>query len=101
MSIEYLRSFRLAGYAVFDLVTAFVGVYLLSPWLSRLFLKFGFVVPTISWMLFTLPLGILVHILVGTETLMVKNFLDTNNHFGLKMFIFTLTIAGLLKIKLR
>ena len=101
MTIEYLRSFRLAEYAVFDLTAAFVGVYLLSPWLSRFFLKFGFVVPTISWMFFTLPLGILVHILIGTETLMVNNFLNPNDHFSLKMFIFTLTIAGLLKIKLK
>ncbi len=101
MTIEYLRSFRIVGYAVFDLTSAFVGVYLLAPLLSRLFLKIGVVVPRISWILLTLPLGVLIHIIVGTETMMVKNFLDLNGHYGLKIFIFALMIVGLLRIKLK
>lgn len=101
MSIGYLRSFRLSGYAVFDLVTAFIGVYFLSPLLSKIFLKIGLIIPKISWMLLTLPLGIVVHLLVGTETLMVRNFLDTQGNFGLKIFILILTILGLMKVRLK
>lgn len=101
MTIEYLRSFRIAGYAVFDLISAFAGVYLLAPLLSRLFLKIGVVVPRSSWMLLTLPLGVLIHIIVGTETMMVKNFLDINGHYGIKILMVVLTCLGLLRVNLR
>lgn len=101
MTIEYLRSFRIAGYAVFDLISAFVGVYLLAPLLSRLFLKIGVVIPRLSWLLLTLPLGVLIHIIVGTETMMVKNFLDLNGHYGLKIFILVLTFLGIRQMNLR
>lgn len=100
MTIEYLRSFRLAGYAIFDLTLAFVGIYLLAPVLSKLFLKIGVVVPRISWVLLTLPLGILVHVLVGTNTMMVKDFLDPSGHYGLKIFILILTAWGTLRMNL-
>lgn len=101
MDIEYLRSFRVVGYAVFDLSLAFVGIYLLAPWLSKLFLKIGVIIPRISWILLTLPIGVLTHIIFGTETLMVKNFLNPSDYFGLKMLILALTVLGFMKIRLR
>ena len=101
MTIEYLRSFRLVEYAVFDLTLAFVGIYLLAPWLSKLFLKIGVIIPRISWILLTLLIGVLTHIIVGTDTLMVRNFLDTQGNFGLKMFILTLTVLGLYRIRMK
>lgn len=36
-TLEYLRHFRFASYAIFDLLVSFWGIYLLSPLLSRLF----------------------------------------------------------------
>ncbi len=99
MTIEYLRSFRVVGYAVFDLSLAFVGIYLLAPWLSKMFLKIGLIIPRSSWLLLTLPIGVLTHIIVGTDTLMVRNFLDTQGNFGLKILVLALTVLGLLLIQ--
>ncbi len=101
MTIEYLRSFRVGGYAILDLTVSFLGMYLLAPWLSKLFLKIGVIVPEENWLYLTLPLGILVHLLVGTNTLMVKNFMDAQGGYGLKVLILFLVIFGLRGIKLK
>lgn len=95
MSIDNLRQYRIADYAVFDLVVSFVGIYLLSPLLTRLFRKFGWEVPRLSWIYFTLPIGILVHLLIGTKTLMTKNFMDPGGQVFIKLFILGLFFMGL------
>ncbi|MBU0577776.1 hypothetical protein KKF73_04385, partial [Patescibacteria group bacterium] len=85
--IEFLRQFRISGYAVFDFVVAFLGIYLLSPLLSKIFLKLRIDIPRKSWLFLTLPIGIAVHLLVGEMTPMTKNFLDINSHYILKILI--------------
>jgi hypothetical protein len=57
-------------------------------------------IPLISWMLFTLPIGILVHILTGNHTLMTKYFLDPSGHYLLKIFILFLLLLGFAFIKI-
>lgn len=47
--IEFLRQFRFGGYAIFDFVIAFLGIYLLSPLLSKIFLKFRIDIPKQNW----------------------------------------------------
>jgi hypothetical protein len=100
ISIEYLRQFRFGGYALFDLIVSFLGIYLLSPLLTKLFLKLRIKVPKYSWMFLTLPIGILVHILVGNITPMTKNFLATGGQYPLKIIIVGLTFLGLRGIKI-
>lgn len=99
--IAFLRQFRVGGYAIFDTAVSFLGVYLLSPWLSKLFLQFKIVVPRKSWLFLTLPISILVHFLVGNITPMTKNFMDLNGHYILKAVIFVLLFFGLKDIKVR
>ena len=91
----------MGGYAIFDLAASFLGMYLLAPWLSKLFLKIGVVIPKENWLYLTLPLGILVHLLVGTNTLMVKNFMNAQGSYGLKVLIIFLVVLGLRGIKLK
>jgi hypothetical protein len=100
MSIEYLRSFRIFEYAIFDLLASFLGIFLLSPLLTKLFLKINISIPLSSWLYLTLPLSILIHIAVGNYTKMTQNFLDLNSNYFLKIFIFTLIYFGLKGIKL-
>ena len=100
ITLEFLRQFRIAGYAIFDLVVSFLGIYLLSPLLSRLFLYLRVKVPKSSWLLFTLPMGIGAHLLIGTITPMTKNFLDMNSNYVLKIVIALLFILGLRGIKI-
>jgi len=98
--IEFLREFRIGGYAIFDFVVAFGGIYLLSPRLSKLFLKLRLKVPKRNWVLLTLPLSILVHILVGNITPMTANFIDLSGHYILKALIIGLLIFGIMGIKI-
>lgn len=100
-SIEYLRSFRIGPYAIFDFAASFLGIYLLSPLLSKVFAKIGIKISTKSWMLLTIPLSILIHFLVGNITPMTADFFDLNGHYFLKIFIVTLTYLGLKKIKIK
>jgi hypothetical protein len=94
ITLEYLRSFRIGGYAIFDLVVSFVGIYLLAPLLSKICRKFSLRVSTLSWLFLTLPISIVVHLLVGQKTLMVQNFLDLQGHWEIKSLIIILVILG-------
>jgi len=99
-SIEFLRQFRLGEYAIFDLLISFFGIFLLSPLLSKLFLKIRINVPIQSWLFFTLPLGIVFHLIFGTMTPMTKYFLDMSGHYSLKVIILILLLLGLKGVKI-
>lgn len=99
--IEKLREYRIGEYAIFDLTTAFLGMYLLAPWLSKLLLKVGIEIPKENWLFLTLPLAILIHLLIGTRTLMVKNFLNLQGYYDLKVLILVLLILGLRGVRLK
>ena len=99
-SIEYLRQFRISEYAIFDFAVAFIGIYLLSPLLSKLFLKLRLDIPKHNWLYLTLPISILVHILVGNITPMTRDFLDIGGHYILKLIIIGLLVLGIRNIKI-
>lgn len=101
MSIETLRQYRVGGYALFDLSISFLGIYLLSPFLSKVLRKLGWEIPRSSWLMLTLPIGILVHLLTGTETLMTKNFMDPQGQVLLKLFIIGLFVMGIKGVQKR
>jgi len=56
--IEYLRQFRIEGYALFDFVGAFFLMYLIAPLLSRIFLKIRLVIPKRNRLFLTLPIAV-------------------------------------------
>ncbi|MEI6288784.1 MAG: hypothetical protein WCP18_04430 [bacterium] len=98
--IEFLRQFRLGGYAIFDFAVSFLGIYLLAPLLSKLFLKIGVDIPKNNWLFLTLPISIAIHLLVGKITPMTKNLIDLHGHYILKIIILGLLIFGLKGIKI-
>ncbi|NVN96831.1 hypothetical protein HXX01_01130 [Candidatus Nomurabacteria bacterium] len=93
-TLEFLRSFHFFGYAIFDLSLSFIGMYLLSGSLSKLFRKINIEIPKINWVYLTLPIGILVHIIVGTYTPMAKDFRNLNSHYILKIVILVFLFLG-------
>lgn len=97
-TIIFLRQFRVDEYALFDIAVSFLGIYLIAPLLSKIFLRIGLKVPKISWLLLTLPLGIAVHLLVGTLTPMTSNFIDPQAHYILKVLILGLLFFGIKQI---
>jgi hypothetical protein len=100
ITLEYLRHFKIFEFAIFDLVASLIGIYLLSPLLSKIFRKINIDIPKINWVFLTLPIGILIHLIVGTITPMTKYFIDINSHYFLKIFIIGLIILGLRGIKI-
>lgn len=98
--IEFLRQFRLGGYAIFDFAVSFLGIYLLSPLLSNIFLKVKIIIPKRNWLFLTLPISIVAHLLVGKITPMTKNFMDIQGHYILKIVIIGSLILGTNNIKI-
>ena len=95
IKIETLRSFRFGGYAVFDFAVSYVGMYLLAPYLSKLFAKFGVRVSKLQWLYLTLPLAILVHLLVGQKTVLTIQFMDPGGYYLLKAIILGMIYMGI------
>jgi len=95
ISIEFLRQYKIAGFAIFDFAVSFIGVYLLAPLLSKLFGKLGIQIPKKNWLFLTIPLSVLIHVLVNQITPMTKEFLDPQGHYILKGVIIILLIFGL------
>ena len=98
-SIEYLRSFKVFEYAIFDFALSFLGVYLLSPILSWLLTKINVKISKKSWLLLTIPISIPIHYLVGTITPLTEQFLNPNGDFIVKIVIVVLTYLGAKDIK--
>lgn len=98
--IDYLRQFRIAGFAVFDTTLSFLGVYLLAPLLTKLFRHVGLEIPRKSWLYLVLPLGILAHYLSGNRTPLTREFFDPDGYYFLKGIILLLLILGLRGAKL-
>jgi hypothetical protein len=99
-TIEFLRQFRIGGYAIFDFVVSFIGIYLISPLLSRLFRIVRLDIPKLSWMFFTIPIGILAHVLSGRITPLTAWFLDLHSHYIVKIVVIVLIVLGVKDIKI-
>jgi len=100
-TLEFLRQFRIKDYALFDFLITFLIIYLLSPFLSKLFLKFKIIIPQKNWLFLALPLSILTHLLINNITPLTRNFLDLNNYYLLKILILILLILGIKDIKIK
>ena len=98
--IEFLRQFRLSGYAIFDFAVAFLGIYLLSSFLSKIFLKLRIDIPKQNWLFLTLPISIVAHLLVGNITPMTRDFIDMDSHYILKILVLSLLTLGIKGIKI-
>lgn len=98
--IEFLRQFRLGGYAIFDFLAVFIGMFLLAPLLSKIFLKLKIKIPQKNWLFLALPIGIATHLLVGKITPMTEDFINLHDHYVLKILVIGLFGMGLLNIKI-
>ena len=98
-TLEYLRQFRIIGFAVFDFTVALLGMLAISPLLSAVFKKIGILVPKKNWVLLAIPVGIVVHLFFNVMTPLTKNILDPNGHYVEKLVVLILLVFGLWGIK--
>ncbi len=97
---EQLRKYKFSflGYqfAIFDFVSSFLGTFLLIQ-LIRIFypriLREIISIPTLY--LWTIPIGIVVHLLVGQQTPLNRAFLNLKGDYVMKLIILVLIMAGL------
>jgi hypothetical protein len=100
ITIEYLRQFRFSGYAIFDFIAVFIGMVLLAPFLSKMFIKLRIDIPKKNWLFFALPIGIVTHLFIGKITPMTQDFIDINGHYILKIVILGLLFFGFSGVKI-
>ncbi|MCK5285635.1 MAG: RluA family pseudouridine synthase [Candidatus Pacebacteria bacterium] len=98
--IEFLRQFRFYEYAIFDFIIAFLGIYLLSSSLSKIFLKIRINIPKQNWLFLTLPISIFIHLIIGEITPMTRDFININDYYILKILILGLFIIGVKGIRI-
>ncbi len=99
ITLEFIRSFRVGGYAIFDFVVSFIGIYLLAPFLSLLFSKLNIRISRKSWLFLTVPLSVVFHLLFGSYTQLTKDVIDMGGHYSLKLLLITLLILGLKDVR--
>lgn len=99
-TIEFLRQFRLGGYAIFDFAVSFLGIYLLAPLLSKLFRKIRVDVPKKNWLFLTVPISVLTHIAAGNITPLTANTINLHDHYIVKILITILLFFGIKGIKI-
>lgn len=97
---EFVRQFRIAGYAIFDLSVSFVAVGLLSPLLSKGCAKLGLHVPKISWIYAVLPISVLAHLLFHASTPFTQQVVDPSGHILQKLLVLILFILSIKDIRI-
>jgi len=97
ISIEYLRSFRLGEFAIFDFTLAYLGVYLLSSTLNKIISPTRRKLSRTQWLLLVLPISIIFHIATGNITPLTKLAIDPGVGHGLKVLLLIMLYFGLKK----
>jgi hypothetical protein len=100
--IEILRQFKIGPFAIFDTAISYLGFYLLSPLLTKLFSFVHLAIPRSSWLWLTLPIAILFHLAFNQNTPLMKIISDpTQIPFYIAIAILlVITYLGLKNIKI-
>lgn len=83
--IDTLRSVRIGPFAIFDFAMSFLGAYLIAPYLK---------IDRRAALLLIVPIGVLVHELVGRRTVLNKLVFESECHTA-RLVVAGLTIVGL------
>lgn len=83
LSISYLRSFRVLGFAIFDFAASFIMMYLIAKYVGH----------TESLLYATLPLSVLAHALVKQNTPLTQMAFG-DGFYGVKLLLIALSIAA-------
>lgn len=81
--IEFLRSFRIGPFAVFDFAVSYLVIYLIWPFLTR----HGLPLSRTQAMWLVLPVSVVVHVLVGQITPLTEMVLDPHGHYLVKLLM--------------
>ncbi len=85
--MEFIRSFRIGPFAIFDFTISYVAMYFLAPYLSKLFRIFGLRISREQWLWLTLPIALITHLILGLHTPLTKMFLNLTGNFTTKLVV--------------
>ena len=74
--ITFLRQPKIGSLAIFDLTITYLGIFLISPILTKLFSIFHLNISRSSWLWLTLPISIIFHLIFNQKTALMKILLD-------------------------
>lgn len=97
--LNFLREFKIFGYAIFDLIVSFWWIYLIAASLSKFFLKINIDISRKNWLFLTLPIWIVFHIIFWNITPMTRDLFDVDDFYLLKILMIFLLIFWLKDIK--
>lgn len=99
--IEILRQYRVGPFAIFDFVTAYLGIFIVAIAISKLFPKINNHIPISSWLWLTLPIGVVVHLVLQINSPLIKMLLDLNGSYLVKVVFLFMLFMGFRGIKFK
>lgn len=97
ITIEYLRSFRIFGFALFDFAASYLVVFLLAPLLTKLTGLFGWHPTRLQWLYLVLPLSVIFHLIFRQTTPLTELALNPRDGYILKIILLIMLYLGLKK----
>jgi hypothetical protein len=99
--LNILRQYRIGPFTIFDTATAYLGIFLLSPLLSKLFYKLHINISRSGWLWLTLPISVIFHLVFRQNTPLMKILSDPFKFelYLVLVVLFFMTYMGLRKIK--
>lgn len=94
--IQGLRKYRLGGIALFDLISSFIGAYILDYYFDLSRLLFGKLTNNfkIVYYLSVIPIGVITHVIFSQETFLNKQLFSPD--INIYKIIILLIIIGMI-----
>lgn len=93
--IRILRQFTVGPFTIFDIATAYIGIYLIAPLLTKLFSKIHIYITTAGWLWLTLPIGVIFHIVFHINTPYMRMLLNPHGSYVAKIVLLFMLYMGL------
>ena len=91
--VTFLRSFRIGPFAIFDFGMTYLIAYLVGPYLKRI----GIPLNREQFMWLILPLSVLIHWAVRTETPLTKMALDLHGYWIWKIILIAMIVLAVVR----
>jgi hypothetical protein len=99
--LHILRQYKIGPFTIFDTVTAYVGIFLIAPLLTKIFSKIHINISRAGWLWLTLPISVIFHLIFRQNTPFMKILSDPHQfqfYLGIIILLF-MSYMGLRKIK--
>jgi len=98
--LDFLRQFKIGPFAIFDTALAYVGIFLVAPFLTKLFFRFHLNISRTAWLWLTLPIAVIFHLVFRQSTPFMKMFLDPHGFYVAKIILLFMLYMGLRNIRI-